>query len=107
MNTGSAALSEKSVKPKVSPNLNDMNFVLMNGPSNYSVPLNNPKQLWEYSGFNRTLNTTILVTGWTSNINETNDALKLISDAYFCRSDINFVVRIFKYTCKYSLRSSL
>lgn len=90
---GSAALSGKSIKPKVSPDLNKMNFVLMTDGMNYTIPLKNAKAVWNHSGFNRDLNTTILVTGWTSNINESNDALNLISDAYACRGDYNFVVR--------------
>lgn len=93
-NKGSAALSEKQIKPKakVLPELSKMNFVLLTKDDRYSLPINDSSKLWHHSSFNPALKTVILVTGWTSNINETNDALETIWAAYKCRGNVNFIV---------------
>lgn len=98
INSGSAALSEKQVKPKDKylPELSQMNFVLFDRNDKFLIPLEDPHQLWSHKSFNSTLKTEILVTGWTSNINETNDALLTIWEAYKCRGNVNFIVSRFK-----------
>lgn len=89
----SAALSENHIKPKEKflPELSKMNFVLLTKDNRHLVPLDDPRQLWNHKLFNPTLKTEMLVTGWTSNINETNDALATIWEAYKCRGNVNFV----------------
>lgn len=69
-----------------------MNFVLLTPNDRHLIPLEAPDQLWKHNTFNSTLKTEILVTGWTSNINETNNALEAIWEAYKCRGNVNFVV---------------
>lgn len=71
-----------------------MNFVLLTQHDRNLIPLDDPHQLWNHKSFNATLKTEILVTGWTSNINETNDALETIWQAYKCRGNVNFIVRL-------------
>lgn len=87
----SAALSENQVKPrdKYLPELSKMNYIF---PSNKTlIPLQSPHELWNNTLFNPSLKTEILVTGWTSNINETNNALETIWQAYKCRGNVNFI----------------
>lgn len=67
-----------------------MNYIF---PSNKTlIPLQNPHELWSHALFNPSLKTEILVTGWTSNVNETNSALETIWQAYKCRGNVNFIV---------------
>lgn len=73
-----------------------MNFVLITPDGEeIFVPLTNARKLWEDARFNRNWQTVLLVTGWNSDINETNDALDTIYAAYSCRGSTNFVVNIF------------
>lgn len=69
-----------------------MNFILITKTENYTIPLNDAAKLWAHNVFDKNKKTVILVTGWTSNINATNEALNTISAAYMCRGNINFVV---------------
>lgn len=70
-----------------------MSFVLKIGNKNISVPLNKPTQLWLRKEFNPRLPLVLMVTGWTTNFNETESpALDVIYAAYRCRGNVNFVV---------------
>lgn len=90
----STAISAKSVQPKVTPDIESMNFILMTRTQNYSIPLREAHDLWHHNAFNASRPTAVLVTGWTSNINKSNNALSLVYDAYMCRGGVNFVVRV-------------
>lgn len=68
-----------------------MSYVLKIGDQNFSVPLTKPTELWSLKEFNPKLPLVILVTGWTTNVNETNPALDVIYAAYRCRGNVNFV----------------
>lgn len=59
---------------------------------NITVPLKEPHTLWHHPNFQVNLKIVILVTGWNSNINLTNDAVNVLYEAYRCRDDYNFVV---------------
>lgn len=76
----------------MSPHVNQMNFVLMTKFKQYLVPLQYPELLWKHNKFRPELKSVILVTGWTSNINETNDAMNTLWNAYKCRGGVNFIV---------------
>lgn len=95
-NVGSAALSENQVKPrdKYLPELSQMNFVVFTKNDKHLIPLENHHDLWNETLFNPSYKTEIMVTGWTSNINETNDALETIWQAYKCRGNVNFIVSL-------------
>lgn len=70
-----------------------MNFQFMaRDGETFSIPLLEPNKLWNNSKFNRNLNTTLVVTGWNSNVNSTNEAVETLFRAYKHR-DINFVVK--------------
>ncbi|XP_031628396.1 hepatic triacylglycerol lipase-like [Contarinia nasturtii] len=87
----SAALSTESVKPRSTPNITNMYYVLKVGDRNITVPLNKPQQLWLKKEFNIRFPLVLLITGWTTNVNESNSALDAIYSAYRCRGNVNFV----------------
>lgn len=89
----SAALSTKKVSPRSSPDTSNMSFVLKTTNQNFSVPLNQPEKLWSLQEFNPKLPLVMMITGWTTNFNDTqNPTLDQIYAAYRCRGNVNFVV---------------
>lgn len=82
------------VQPRFEPDVTKMNFLLIT-PQNQEIiiPLTDAPSLWHHPQFNNNLKTVVLVTGWNSNVNETNAALDTLYKAYQCRDDYNFVVR--------------
>lgn len=82
------------MKPRDLPDFSNMSFVLKYENENISVPLNKPQELWALKEFNPKLPLVIMVTGWTTNFNDTeNPTLDKIYAAYRCRGGVNFVVR--------------
>ena len=71
-----------------------MNFLLITSEGNYSIPFSNPDSLWEHKAFDKEKKTAILITGWTTDVSESNTGLSRISRAYLCRGGFNFVVSI-------------
>lgn len=72
-----------------------MSLVLKYNEQNLSVPLHKPEALWKLKEFNSNLPLVIMVTGWTTNFNDTeNPTLDKIYAAYRCRGGVNFVVNI-------------
>lgn len=92
---GSAALSTERVKPRATPEIGNMSYVLKINNQNISVPLNKPQQLWLLREFNPKLPLVMVITGWTTNFNDTeNSALDVIYAAYRCRGNVNFVASL-------------
>lgn len=90
---GAAALSTKSVQPQITPNIDQLKFILKFGNDSVAVPLKQPEQLWSLPQFNPKLRLVMMITGWTTNFNEsTNPTLDKIYAAYRCRGNVNFVV---------------
>lgn len=91
--TGSAAVSMSVVQPRFEPDVTKMNYLLIT-PQNQEiiVPLTDATALWQHQQFNNDLKVVVVVTGWNSNVNETNAALDTLYKAYQCRDDYNFVV---------------
>lgn len=88
----SVALSNKGITPRSAPHIANMSFVLKTNSKNISVPLNRPERLWSSKEFNRNLPLVMMITGWTTNFNDTeNGALDAIYAAYKCRGNVNFV----------------
>lgn len=88
----SVALSKEGITPCSAPHITNMSFVLKTNSKDISVPLNRPQRLWPMKEFNRNLSLVIMFTGWTTNINDTeNGALDAIYAAYKCRGNVNFV----------------
>lgn len=95
----SAALSSSAVAPRVNPDISKMNYLLKFGDSHISVPLSEPKKLWSLTDFNHKLPLVMVVTGWLTNFHDglqVNQNLDVIYEAYRCRGNVNFVVRIFE-----------
>lgn len=89
---GSAALSSGNIKPRTTPDMANMSYVLKIRNQNISVPLNQPRKLWALREFNPRLPLVMVITGWTTNANDSNPALDVIWPAYRCRGNVNFVV---------------
>lgn len=82
-----------AVKPRTEPDMTNMSFVLKIENQNISVPLTKPEDLWALKEFNPKLPLVIMITGWTTNFNDTeNPTLDKIYAAYRCRGNVNFVV---------------
>lgn len=95
--TGSASLSSNQVKPRFTPNISSMNFVLKFDHEDYLIPLTSPDLLWKHEKFNPSWPLVLLATGWTTNYNNSavdNGALDHVYEAYHCRGNINFVVSV-------------
>lgn len=88
----SFAVSANATESENSVNISALNYVLMTGSENVTVPLLDSDALWSYPLFNDSQYTVILVTGWTSNINGSNRAIDTIFSAYQARGGNNFVV---------------
>lgn len=88
----SAAIHLNVIKPMITPSVHLMNFHLLT-PSgeNFLIPLLEPHKLWDNEKFNRNWNTTLVVTGWNTNINSTNECVDSLFAAYKHRNT-NFVV---------------
>lgn len=86
-----------AVKPQVTPSVHLMNFQFFayNG-ENFSIPLLQPHKLYNNSYFKPNWNITLVVTGWNSNVNSTNECLDTLLLAYKNRKS-NFVVWLSTY----------
>lgn len=70
-----------------------MSYILKIDNQNITVPLNDPEKLWSLKEFNPKLPLVMVITGWTTNFNDTeNPTLDKIYAAYRCRGNVNFVV---------------
>lgn len=87
----SIVLSANATMPDRTPNATDLNYVLLTETENISIPITNSVQLWKHPSFNPKYDTVVLITGWTTDINETNTAVDLLSEAYAARGNTNFV----------------
>lgn len=86
-------LTADAIIPLVTPSIENMKYILQLDGERYFVPLNQPNTLWELPEFNKNLSLVILVTGWTTNASDSNNAaLNKIYSAYRCRGNIKFVV---------------
>lgn len=95
-NTGSAALSTRAVQPRSSPDISKMKYILKVKDQNITVPLSEPEKLWSLKEFDPKLPLVMMVTGWTTNFNDTEiPTLDKIYAAYRCRGNVNFVVSVF------------
>lgn len=73
-----------------SPDINKMNFQLMTGCQNYSVPLKEAEKLIRIKGVSRSKRFVFFAPGWRNTI-ENSNAIVEMADAFFCRNDVNFV----------------
>ncbi|XP_022208621.2 probable phospholipase A1 magnifin [Drosophila obscura] len=79
------------VQPKVTPDMSGMSFLLRTDEcKNISIPLTEADKLWEAPGFYQDRPTVIFITGWRTNIQNSNSGP--VAKAYNCRNDTNFVL---------------
>jgi len=70
-----------------------MNFVLYTPTANITFPLKEPLKVLEHPAFDQNKSLCIFVTGWLTDINETNTAIESMYGPYMTRDDINFIVK--------------
>nr|XP_017006469.2 vitellogenin-1 isoform X2 [Drosophila takahashii] len=87
----SSTLFMDRVPPQITPDINKMHFQYMTPCQNFSVPLLEASKLWRHSRFSKGRKVVILATGWTNTVNESS-AISMISKAFMCRGDVNFVI---------------
>jgi len=90
---GSSTLFMDRIPAQITPDIRKMHFQYMTPCQNYSVPLLEASKLWKHSRFSKGRKVVILATGWTNTVNESS-AISMISKAFMCRGDVNFVVRL-------------
>lgn len=80
------------------PDISKMKYVLKVKDQNITVPLSEPERLWSLKEFDPKLPLVMLITGWTTNFNDTEiPTLDKIYAAYRCRGNVNFVVSFAAY----------
>jgi len=90
---GSIALAAgNTTEPYEQPKLADMNYVLLTEAENVSIPINESLKLWRNEKFDASKKVVIMVTGWTSDISDNNEAANVLWDAYKERGDSNFIL---------------
>lgn len=90
---GSIALAAgNSTEPYQQPKMEEMNYVLFTESENISIPITESIKLWKHEKFDPKKNVTIMVTGWTTDIDEENAAAGVLGKAYMSRGDTNFIL---------------
>lgn len=84
--------ANNATEPYKQPNMSELNYVFITGDDNISIPITDSKKLWIHPKFNTKKNVVIMVTGWNSDINDTNTAAEVLSGAYNKRGDTNFIL---------------
>lgn len=69
-----------------------MNYVLLTDAENISVPITESIKLWKHGKFDLQKKVVVLVTGWTTDIDDENSAASALWEAYKGRGDTNFVL---------------
>lgn len=90
----STAVHVNAISPMYVPHVRDLNFELLTpNKENITIPLLDPEALWLHPKFQQDWNVVLMITGWNSNINESNEALDTLYAAYAQRNT-NFVVNL-------------
>lgn len=90
---GSIALAAgNTTEPYKQPKIEEMNYVLLTESENISIPITESIMLWKHEKFDAKKKTVIMVTGWTSDIENENTAASSLWAAYKSRGDTNFVL---------------
>jgi Lipase len=86
------ALISNGTKSQYTPNITEISYVLLTEAENVSIPVTDPIKLWSTELFNPKLRVVVMVTGWTTDINETIDSASTIYEGYKTRGDSNFIL---------------
>lgn len=88
-----AGVANNAARPRLSPKLTEMNYILATKSNNASYALSNPQGLVNDVNFNKELGVTLIITGWNSDVQRGgNDALDTLVEAYRCRGGTNILV---------------
>lgn len=86
------AISTDAVRPRHEPDLEAMHYVLMTlDGREIRVPLQQSQRLWHHRLFRPDWPVVLVITGWNSNVNASNEALDVLHAAYRQRGEWNFV----------------
>ncbi|XP_036345404.1 vitellogenin-1-like, partial [Rhagoletis pomonella] len=88
---GASTLFKAQRPQQFTPDIKKMNFQYITSCKNYSEPLLQAEKLWRHMNFNKVRKVVILATGWTNTVNDSS-ALAMLSQAYLCRKDVNFII---------------
>lgn len=69
-----------------------MSYVLFTNNENISIPITESIKLWKHEKFDPTKKVVVMVTGWTTDIDEENKAAEVLGGAYLKRGDTNFIL---------------
>lgn len=90
---GSIALAAgNTTEPYNQPKIEEMNYVLLTDNENISIPITDSIRLWRHQKFDASKKVVVMVTGWTTDIDDENTAASMLWDAYRTRGDTNFVL---------------
>jgi lipoprotein lipase len=90
---GSIALAAgNTTESSKQPKLEEMNYVLLTDTENFSIPITDSIKLWKHEKFDPSKKVVVMVTGWTTDIEEENTAASMLWEAYKTRGDTNFVL---------------
>lgn len=89
-------MSEKSIKPRTTPEISNMSMILKADGLDEKIPLLQAELLVSSKAFKKDWPLVILITGWNTDYNVSwNPALDTVYEAYKCRGGINFLVSLF------------
>ncbi|CRL01824.1 CLUMA_CG015039, isoform A [Clunio marinus] len=86
-----ALAADNSTESYKQPKIEEMNYVLLTERENISIPITESLKLWNHEQFDVMKKVVIMVTGWTTDVNEENSAASELWKAYHSRGDTNFV----------------
>ncbi|XP_067639519.1 vitellogenin-3-like isoform X2 [Eurosta solidaginis] len=86
----SAAISSGTIRSRITPDLNKMNFQLRTACNKYEYPLLSSSELWNNPEFDRNKSVVIYASGFMSTITNSS-SIDELSKVYNCRDDVNFV----------------
>lgn len=90
---GSIALSAgNKTESFKQPSNDEINYVLLTESENISIPVTQSLLLWAHEKFDPKKKVVVMVTGWTTDIDEENTAADELWKAYKSRGDSNFIL---------------
>lgn len=84
------------IRPAPVPEKSKMHLEFVSNGFEVITSLDNPDSICSHPGYKKDRPTVIVITGWLSNVNKPNDALRTLHEAYTKR-DVNFMVRHVTY----------
>ena len=81
-----------TTEPYKQPKVEEMNYVLLTESENISIPITESVRLWQHEKFDPKKKVVVMVTGWTTDIDNENTAASSLWEAYKLRGDSNFIL---------------